>query len=49
MNRLKPILLPGCVMLLLTSGCVSHTVPLTSQLPPSQQAVKPSSLSNYIR
>ena len=49
MNRLKPILLPGCVMLLLTSGCVSHTVPLTAQLPPSQQAIKPSSLSDYIR
>ena len=49
MNRLKKPFLPTCAMLLLTSGCVTRTAHLTPQPVPSQQAVKPSSLSDYIR
>lgn len=59
MNRLKTTILPGCVMLLLTSGCVSrtaHVMPqnftpqhISPKQPPHQGPVKPSSLSDYIR
>jgi tetratricopeptide (TPR) repeat protein len=49
MNRLKKQLLPGCVMVLLTSGCVTHTSHRTLQPSATQHALKPSSLSDYIR
>ena len=49
MNRLKTQVLPGCVMLLVTSGCVSSTAHIMTQPAPPQETVKPSSLSDYIR
>jgi tetratricopeptide (TPR) repeat protein len=50
MNRLKTQILPGCVMLLLTSGCVSRTANVMPKPAPRLQGtVKPSSLSDYIR
>jgi len=49
MDRLKKLLLPGCAILLLASGCVTRAVHLTPQPGPAQEAVKPSSLSDYIR
>ena len=48
MNRLNKPFLPGCLLLLLTSGCLSRPVPLTPQ-PLTNMAVKPASLSDYIR
>ena len=49
MYRLKKVFLPGCATLLLASGCVTRATHLTPQPAPAQEAIKPSSLSDYIR
>jgi tetratricopeptide (TPR) repeat protein len=49
MNRLKKQWLAGCVMVLLTSGCVAHKSHRTLQPSATQNTLGPSSLSDYIR
>jgi tetratricopeptide (TPR) repeat protein len=46
MNRLRKQFLSVCLMLLLTGGCATRTAQLT---PAPQRAIRPSSLSDYIR
>jgi tetratricopeptide (TPR) repeat protein len=47
MKRLHSLCLPACAMMLVASGCVSRTN--LAAKPVAQEAIKPSSLSEYIR